>query len=274
MESKIILITGSTDGIGKIASIELTKMGHQVFVHGRNKVKVNTLIQEIETLTNHKIKGFAADFSNLDEVKKMADEINGTLEHIDVLINNAGVFYGNASKSTNGYDLRFTVNYLAPYILTNELIETIQKSKQPRIINLSSAAQTKLDYNKLEGKIALETNSAYAQSKLALTIWNTSLAKQYQNITSIAVNPGSLLKTKMALDAYGQFWSPAEKGSDLLIELALDEKHKHHNGDYFDNDSGRYTSAHPDAYNKNEIKKLIAFTNKILEKNEIYRTSL
>ncbi|NME68609.1 SDR family NAD(P)-dependent oxidoreductase [Flammeovirga aprica] len=266
MENKNIFITGSTDGIGKIAAIALAKQGQNVMVHGRSQAKVNDLIKEIESLTNNKnIKGFVADFSNLEEVKNMIATIRNTFESIDVLINNAGVFHGTSANNNLGFDLRFTVNYLAPFVLTNGLIELLEKANQPRIINLSSAAQAKVDYGKLENKSILEVNNAYAQSKLALTIWTTYLSEKYQNITSIAVNPGSLLRTKMALDAYGQFWSPAEKGSDLLVELALDEKHYNRSGDYFDNDSGRYTTAHPDAYNKNEIEKLIAFTHKILE---------
>ncbi|MBD0401578.1 SDR family NAD(P)-dependent oxidoreductase [Flammeovirga sp. EKP202] len=266
MERKNILITGSTDGIGKIAAVTLVQKGHYVFVHGRNQSKVDALIEEIKSLTNNEnIKGFVADFSNLEEVKMMGNEIMANVDYIDVLINNAGVFHGSSSNNLLGYDLRFTVNYLAPYVLTNALMETLSNAQQPRIINLSSAAQADIYYNQIEGKAVLEVNNAYAQSKLALTIWNTFLSKEYKNIVSIAVNPGSLLRTKMALDAYGQFWSPAEKGSDLLVELALEDQHLQHSGDYYDNDSGRYTKAHASAYNENEIEKLIAFTNKILK---------
>lgn len=262
---KIVLITGSTDGIGKLAAINFAKLGHSVYLHGRNKEKLNAAITEVkEKSQSVTVDGFIADLSDLTAVQKMADEVKNKLTHIDVLINNAGVFKSSVTRTKEGLDLCFTVNYLAPYLLTSELLLLLEKGSDSRIINLSSAAQSKISYDAMLGKQSISINESYAQSKLAITMWSNYLAKQVKSIEVIAVNPGSLLNTKMANEAYGQHWSPAEKGSDILVDLALAEEHKGHNGDYFDNDSGAYASAHPDTYNEKAVGQLIEFTNQLI----------
>ncbi|WP_232829259.1 SDR family NAD(P)-dependent oxidoreductase [Aureibaculum luteum] len=267
--SKVIIVTGSTDGIGKITALNLAKKGHTVYVHGRNEAKVLQVISEIkEASNNENIEGFVADFSDLESVIKMADKIKKEIPKIDILINNAGVFKSKAIENKDGLDMRMVVNYLAPYVLTNAILSNIKKSEAPRIINLSSAAQAPVSEAVLTGKEQQSENSTYAQSKLALTMWSFNLAKQEPNITVIAVNPGSLLNTKMAKEAYGQHWSPAEKGSDILVDLALSEDYKNDSGNYFDNDKGEvkghFSPAHPDAYDEGKIEKLLSITNGLL----------
>lgn len=267
--SKTIIITGSTDGIGKLAALKLAKQGHTIYVHGRNKEKVEAVIFEIkEQSKNQNIKGFVADFSDLDAVSKMAEQIKNEVPIIDVLINNAGIFKSKATQNKNGLDTRIVVNYLAPYILTNALLPVIKKSEAPRIINLSSAAQSPVLEAVLVGKEQQSENATYAQSKLALTMWSFHLAKQEPKIIVIAVNPGSLLNTKMAIEAYGQYWSTAEKGETILVDLTLSENYKNDSGKYFDNDKGEekghFAPAHNDAYDNQKIIELIKLTESIL----------
>ena len=115
------------------------------------------------------------------------------------------------------------------------------------------------------GKFQISSvNESYAQSKLALTMWSFYLAKQLKNINVIAVNPGSLLNTKMVNEAFGKYWSSADKGANIIYELAVSENHKDVTGKYFDNDKGNYGKAHPDAYNEEVIAELIKVTDKIL----------
>lgn len=263
--NKTILITGSTDGIGKLAAIQLAKEGHKVYVHGRNLEKLNAAVAEIKALSNNDlVGGFLADFSDLNAVKQLAEDIKLQLPYLDVLINNAGVLKSALALSKDGYELRYAVNYLAPYVLTKALTPLLEKSSDARIINLSSAAQSDISYDVMLGKRSINVNGAYAQSKLALTMWTNYLAAQLTETTVIAVNPGSLLNTKMAKEAYGQHWSPADKGSDILVDLTLNDVHKAHSGHYFDNDSGRYSNAHPDAYDQSAIEDLILFTEKLI----------
>ncbi|NRD20056.1 hypothetical protein HNV08_08345 [Winogradskyella eckloniae] len=95
-------------------------------------------------------------------------------------------------------------------------------------------------------------------------MWSFNFAKNHPNIVTLAVNPGSLLNTKMANEAYGQHWSPAEKGVDILYDLAVSERHKNQSGTYFDNDKGVYANAHPDAYDSDKIKLLLTLTESII----------
>ncbi|SNS01607.1 NAD(P)-dependent dehydrogenase, short-chain alcohol dehydrogenase family [Dokdonia pacifica] len=267
--SKTILITGSTDGIGKLAATQFATNGHVVYLHGRNADKLAATISEIKTISQNKqVHGFIADFSDLNSVHAMILQIQNEVPKLDVLINNAGIFKSPISKSKDDIDIRFAVNYFAPYILTQQLIPLLEKSTQPRIVNLSSAAQSPVSLNALVGQEEITTQAAYAQSKLALTMWNTYLAMTYKNITSIAVNPGSLLNTKMANEAYGQHWSPADKGANILYDLAITEAYIKNSGAYFDNDKGdekgHFSNAHPDATNQEKIQQLITTTDTFL----------
>ncbi|WP_289046551.1 SDR family NAD(P)-dependent oxidoreductase [uncultured Olleya sp.] len=262
---KTILITGSTDGIGKLTALKLAKEGHKVYVHGRSKAKVDSVIAEIKNASNNEnIKGFIADFSDLNAVKQLAEQIKNNISSIDILINNAAILKTPSVKTKEGLDLRMTVNYLAPYLLTESIISVLKKGSATRIVNLSSAAQSSVKKGILTGDVSISANEAYAQSKLALTIWSFYFVKQHPNITTIAVNPGSLLNTKMAKEAYGQHWSPAEKGVDILYDLAMSEANKNESGKYFDNDKGSFSNAHPDAYDEAKIQTLLEITSSLV----------
>lgn len=266
--TKTILITGSTDGIGKLAAIKLAKEGHEIYLHGRNQEKLEKLIEEVKEVSNNKkINGFVADFSDLSAVQHLAQKVNKELSKIDVLINNAGVFKSKSRLNQDGLDLRFVVNYFAPYLLTKELVPLIQKGTKPRIINLSSAAQTSISSDALSGQAQISEQASYAQSKLALTIWSFRLAKELKDIAVIAVNPGSLLNTNMVKEAYGRFWSSADKGATILYQLAVGEEHEGITGKYFDNDKGSYGEAHNDAYSEELTEKLINETEGIIQSN-------
>lgn len=263
---KRIFITGSTDGIGKLAALQLAKAGNEVIIHGRNAEKVDRCIAELkQDSDNERISGFVADLSDLEAVKAMANEIKSRIDSLDVLINNAGVFQSPVDTDKNGIDIRLTVNYLAPVLLTESIKSLFQSSSAPRIINLSSAAQAPVSLAAISGKESLGVQSAYAQSKLALTIWSFDLAKKWDFATVIAVNPGSLLNTRMVQEAYGQFWSSADKGAHILNDLATHDIHADHSGDYFDNDQGAYGPAHADAYDADKIEALMSLTHQILE---------
>lgn len=259
---KSILITGSTDGIGKLAAIQLAKEGHSIYVHGRNATKLKDVIFEIKSVSNNSnIHGFVADFSDLTAVKEMAAQVNKDVLKLDVLINNAGVFMNPNDKTKDGFEIRFAVNYLAPYVLTNELLPLLKKEPKSRVINLSSAAQAPVSLEALSGNQKISTQEAYAQSKLALTMWSFDLAKSEPNVNIIAVNPGSLLNTNMVKEAYGKHWSSAEKGSNILSKLAVSEEFNDDSGKYFDNDKGEdigsFGDAHINAYDKTLTENLL-----------------
>lgn len=276
MTQHTILITGSTDGIGKLAATQLAQSGHRVYLHGRNAEKLQTVITEIKEQTgNAQIDGFVADFSDMVAVQRMADEVAEQLPKLDVLINNAGIYKTSASKMPAGLDIRFAVNYFAPYLLTHALLPNLEKkatttTQKPRIINLSSAAQAPVDLDALAGNTTLPENAAYAQSKLALTMWNMALAAQEPNTSVIAVNPGSLLNTNMVKEAFGQHWASADKGASLLHDLAVSPDFAGITGKYFDNDKGQgeqrgsFGQAHADAYDTAKQTALLEGTRTAL----------
>lgn len=270
--TKTILITGSTDGIGKLAAIRLAKDGHEVYLHGRSAEKLESVIREVkEASNNEKIDGFVADFSNLNEVRNMTEIVKNRLPKMDVLINNAGIFKSPVDKTKDGLDIRFAVNYFAPYVITKSIFSLLKKGTDARIINLSSAAQSSIEIGALNGQITINESELYAQSKLALTIWSFYMAREQNEVSVIAVNPGSLLNTNMVKEAYGNHWSPASKGSDILYELALSKEYENITGKYFDNDKGNpkgaFGEAHPDVYSRTRMEWLLTETDKIL--NEI-----
>ncbi|MEM9052959.1 MAG: SDR family NAD(P)-dependent oxidoreductase [Bacteroidota bacterium] len=263
---KTILITGATTGIGKLVALKLHREGHTVLIHGRSESKVQATLNELNDIRNSSdIQGFVADLSNFSEVRRFAQEVKESLDHLDVLINNAGVFKSDSAINAEGLELRLAVNYLAPVILTTEIEKLLRNGSSPRVINLSSAAQAPVSLAALEGTEPLIQDSAYAQSKLALTMWSFNLAKEWDFATVIAVNPGSLLNTRMAHEAYGQHWSPAEKGGDILYALATSEEFSQSTGKYFDNDRGQFNHAHPDAYDNLKIQELISKTNQLIK---------
>ena len=286
--AKTILITGSTDGIGKLTAIALAKADHHVYVHGRSADKLASVIEEIKSTTNNKhVDGFVADLSDLSAVKHLAEAVKDKLQSLDVLINNAGVFKTANSITKDGLDIRFVVNYFAPIVLTEGVLPLLKTasaaSGSARIINLSSAAQVPVSRFALVGDEKLSDQSAYAQSKLALTMWSMDLAKQLKdnntnnNINVIAVNPGSLLNTGMVAEAYGQHWSSADKGANVLTQLATSDKFAGETGKYFDNDLGSrsgtademlgdFGNPHPDATHQGKTAELLRQTQTMLAK--------
>lgn len=264
---KTIVITGSTDGIGKLVAIQLAKDGHQMVLHGRKEDKLLQTIAEVKQVSkNEKVSGLVSDLSDFNSIGRMVEDLKNKLTRIDVLINNAGVYHSAVQQNENQFDMRFAVNYFAPYILSNALISLFNQSSSPRLINLSSAAQASVSLGALNGSEKVMAQNAYAQSKLALTMWSFYFAKQHPRINTIAVNPGSLLNTKMVKEAFGQHWDSAEKGADILYHLAISEKYANDSGSYFDNDKGSFGNAHSDAYDPAKISTLIADTEKILKR--------
>ena len=264
---RTIFITGSTDGIGKLAALKLAQEGHEIYLHGRSPKKLVTVISEIKLAANNEnISGFVADLADLEAVKAMGQQIEKEVPKIDVLINNAGVFKSQVTMTKEGLDMRFAVNYLAPYVLTKALVPLLQKGEAPRLINLSSAAQAPVVEAVLMGKEQRSEQATYAQSKLALTMWSFYLAKAFPNISTMAVNPGSLLNTNMVKEAYGFHRSSADKGADILYDLAVSKEYDGLTGKYFDNDRGAFGKAHQDAYDMSKIDRLIKVTENLLSK--------
>ncbi|MDJ0808175.1 MAG: SDR family NAD(P)-dependent oxidoreductase [Gammaproteobacteria bacterium] len=262
---KTILITGSTDGIGLATAKLLVTLGHHVVLHGRNPNKLEKTEKTLSALagTEH-MASYVADLSQLSDVVTFANAVAEKHNKLDVLINNAGVFKASETRTQDGLDVRFAVNTIAPYLLTQQFLPLLGPSA--RVINLSSAAQSPVDPKALAGQRRLPDMEAYAQSKLALTMWSRSLALSLgdDGPVIIAVNPGSLLGTKMVKQGFGVAGGDIRKGADILVRAALAEEFATASGQYFDNDTGRFGSPHPNVLEQNEVKGIVHVIEAVL----------
>ena len=260
---KTILVTGSTDGIGLETARMLVSLGHRVLLHGRSPAKLKTVEEELGGASGGgRVEGYVADLSSRAGVEALAAAVSERHARLDVLINNAGVYRVADPVTKDGLDLRFVVNTIAPWLLTQRLLPLLDASG--RVVNLSSAAQAPVDARALAGEAGLSDGEAYAQSKLALTMWSRSLALALgdRGPAVIAVNPGSLLASKMVKEAYGVAGSDLRIGADILCRAALSDEFANASGLYFDNDSGQLASPHPDALDE---RKCAAITRLVEE---------
>ncbi|MBY5991803.1 SDR family NAD(P)-dependent oxidoreductase [Ferrimonas balearica] len=245
--SKTLLITGATDGIGLATAKMLVAQGHKVLVHGRNPAKLESVAEQLNGLGGQPVETYRADLSRLSEAVALAEAVKARHDHLDVLINNAGVFNASEPVTEEDLELRFVVNTLAPYLLARHLKSVMDGSG--RVVNLSSAAQSSVDLDALNGKKALSDGAAYAQSKLALTMWSRQLGLNLgpKDPIIVAVNPASLLGSKMVNEAFGVAGGDLNIGADILVRAALSEEFANASGQYFDNDAGRFGPPHADA---------------------------
>ena len=216
-----------------------------------------------------------ADLSRLADVDAFTKAIVEQHPQLDVLINNAGIFRTSDPITQDGLDVRFAVNTIAPYLITQRLLSLIGASG--RIINLSSAAQSPVNLEALTGQVRLSDElEAYAQSKLAITAWSSVIAHSLKDNcpTIIAVNPGSLLGTKMVKEGFGMAGSDVRIGADILIRAALSDEFATASGVYFDNDSERFASPHPDAMEPQKCEGIMhAIETVLAETIESYKKS-
>lgn len=254
---KIILLTGATDGIGLETAKRLAEEGHHLLMHGRNVQKLKNAVMEVSAINRNAIvESYIADLSSLDDVRMLAQQVSEMHGKLDVIINNAGIFTTVQKETKAGLDVRFMVNTIAPYLLTSLLLPLI--ASNGRVVNLSSAAQAAVDIGALVGRPKLSDNAAYAQSKLALTMWTIELAKNHNDgPVFVAVNPASFLGSKMVKEAYGVAGGELSIGADILCRASLSSEFDNANGKYFDNDQGQFSTPHSDALNSDKVTEVV-----------------
>ncbi|WP_111980387.1 SDR family NAD(P)-dependent oxidoreductase [Algibacillus agarilyticus] len=276
--NKTILITGSTDGIGLATAKSLVKLGHTVLLHGRSEAKLADAKTQLLALVKTEAKTgtnpdkpelvftYQADLSSLTETKALAEKIKAEHNKLDTLINNAGVFIVPATITPDDFDVRFMVNTIAPYLLTQALLPLL--GDNARVINLSSAAQAPLSAQELLKPSTLSDSAVHAKSKLALTMWSRQLALTLgkKGPVVVAINPKSFLGSKMVEQAYGVTGSDVQLGADILVRAALSEEFSSATGLYFDNDIGKFSSPHPDALNPEKIAELTQVLEQVINK--------
>ena len=238
------LVTGASDGMGKALAGELAARGVTVLLHGRNEARLEAALREIRQSTgNDRVRPYRADFSGLDGVRKLAGEVERDTEGLDLLINNAGVGIGRPGsgreESADGYELRFAVNYLAPFLLTNLLLALLRRSAPARIVNVASAGQIPIDFDDVMLERHYDGMRAYCQSKLALVMFTFELAQRLRAdgerfVTVNALHPATLMNTTMVYEAGVHPMSSIEDGVEATMRLAVSPEVDGVSGRYFD----------------------------------------
>lgn len=263
VKKQVILVTGATDGLGKQVVRDLAAQGATILLHGRSREKGENTLQKIRDATgNKKLIYYNADFSSLDAVRRLTEEIQGNQARLDVLINNAGIGAGPRKArreiSTDGYELRFAVNYLAPFLLTHRLLPLLCRSTPMRIVNVASVGQRPIDFNNVMLNDGYDGLRAYRQSKLALIMFTFDLAEELSKsgITVNSLHPASLMNTRMVLesDYFGGPMSTVEEGAHAVEYLAMLPELDGVTGEYFDGE--QRARANSQAYDKEARRRL------------------
>lgn len=240
MPDQIVLVTGSTDGIGKETARQLAQLGATVIVHGRSADRCEATRDEIRATTgNSRVDFVAADLSSQRQVRQMAAEIIARYDRLHVLINNAGAILLQRQLSEDGLEMSFAVNHLAPFLLTNLLLDRLKQSAPARIVNVSSTVHysAKIKFDNLQGERRYNGVEAYQVAKLGNVLFTCELAERLKGsgVTVNCLHPG-VVATKLLDTGWG--WSnglSSEQGAALSVYLATSPEVEQVTGQYFEN---------------------------------------
>jgi len=220
---KSVLVTGSTDGIGKQTALQLAKLGFRVIVHGRNRKKSEKAAFEIKKLSgNNSVDYVYADLTSQTQIYTMAVQIFKQYESLDVLINNAGVYINRRNLTEDGLETTFAVNHMAPFIVTNLLLPLLKKSEKARIVTVSSMIHAgSIEFDNLQGEKYFDGGYAYSLSKLCNVLFTYKIAREIEsfNITANCLHPG-VINTKLLRAGWGGMGAPASSGAETSVFLA------------------------------------------------------
>lgn len=262
--ARVILVTGSTDGLGREVALRLASSGAHVIVHGRNAARGAAVVDEITRAGKGSAAFFAADFASLATVRAFADTIRRRYPRIDVLVNNAGVWLrqGPRQTSVDGHEMTFAVNYLAGYLLTRELLPQLRASAPSRIVNVASQTQSPLDFADVMQEQSYSGQRAYSQSKLAQVMSTIDLARELSGsgVTVIALHPATLMDTHLVEAAGVRPRSTVDEGATAVMHAITDTTLV--SGTFLiGTQTGR---AHPQAYDAAARAQLKAISDRLI----------
>jgi len=269
LKSKVVCVTGATDGIGKVTALELARQGATVALVGRNAEKGQRVIEEIRSATGNDVLQFhRADLSLMSQVRNLAEELKSTYDHMDVLVNNAGAFFYRFRQTPEGFEQTFALNHLNYFLLTDCLLDLVRASGKGRIVNVSSEAHrgAKLDLENLNGEQHYSGWKAYQQSKLANILFTYHLHRRLDSnaVTVNCLHPG-FVASKFGHNNRGFVglalrWSQkvgaisVADGAKTSVYLASSEEVDGVSGKYFDQCQPRESS--PESYDQSLQEKL------------------
>jgi len=238
MAGKTILITGSTDGLGREVAMRLGKLGAHILVHGRNTTRGEEVVNAIKS-SGGSARFYQADLGSLDDVRGLAAAVIRDHQRLDMLINNAGIGSGFAGGkrqlSEDGYEMIFQVNYLSHYLLTELLLPTLKTSAPARIINVASGAQRPVDFDDVMMEKDFSSRAAYGQSKLAQILHTFHISPMLEDtgVTFNTLHPASMMDTTMVAQMEGPARTTVDEGATALMQLAVSPELESRSGLYF-----------------------------------------
>lgn len=258
---KTVLITGSTDGVGRYVAERLAAQGWRVIVHGRDRTRGEALVERIEQ-QGGEARFLVADLSSLAEVRSLAEAVRRDGDGLDALVNNAGIGTSGAKRelSADGFELRFAVNYLAAFLLTRQLLPTLASRRSARIVNVSSAGQQAIDFSDVMLTRDYSGVRAYRQSKLAQILFTVDLAKELagQSITVNCLHPATFMDTTMVRLSGAQPISTVEQGGAAILQLVDGPALGGRSGLYFN--GMQESRADPQAHDEEARRRLRALS--------------
>ncbi|MEV1011452.1 SDR family NAD(P)-dependent oxidoreductase [Streptomyces sp. NPDC049881] len=240
-ESRTILVTGATDGLGRALALDLAAGGEALILHGRDRARLDRLAAEVAGLGAPAPRTVLADLADLAQVRRMAAEVRDTADRLDGLVNNAGIGGGEPDgvtrrTSADGHELRFAVNHLAGFLLTLELLPLLRASAPARVVFVASLGQQAIDFDDLMLTRGYEGARAYRQSKLAQVMTAFHLAERVpaDEVTFTSLHPGTYMPTKLVRDWIGRSVDTVETGVAATRRLVVGEETAGVTGRFFD----------------------------------------
>jgi NAD(P)-dependent dehydrogenase (short-subunit alcohol dehydrogenase family) len=265
---KTALVTGATDGVGRMVAVRLAGVGFRVLVHGRNRQRGEAVVADIAR-AGGQAEFLAADLASLADARSLAETVIANTSKLRLLINNAGIGTdgpgGHRETSVDGHERRFAVNYLAGFLLTRLLLPLVRKSAPARIVNVSSAGQQAIDFSDVMLTRDYSGVRAYCQSKLAQILFTIDLADELEGsgVTVNALHPASYMDTTMVRRAGVKPWSTVEEGAEAILNLALSPKLEGRSGLYFNGLTE--ARANGQAYDASARRRLRALSEELTE---------
>jgi NAD(P)-dependent dehydrogenase (short-subunit alcohol dehydrogenase family) len=260
MDGKTVLVTGSTDGVGRYVAAKLASAGAKVMIHGRDKARARTLADEIRRQGHGEPIFYQADLSSLAGARQLAEAVTAGHKRLDVLISNAGI--GSRTQgaerrtSADGYELRFAVNYLSGFLLVHLLLPPLRASAPSRIVNVASLGQHPLDFDDVMLTKGYSGTRAYAQSKLAQIMFTIDLARELEGsgVTVNALHPATYMNTTMVREGGITPISTVAQGGDAILHLAAGDDVAAKSGLFFN--GMQPSQVNPQAYDETARKRL------------------